>query len=320
MSRELPVELPVEEWPARETCFAAGLLQELYDHFGIKGRRTELPITVRWAEDRPDYGGMFDEETGNVYVNICLREHPRVELVRLMAEEVAHFKQWQEDHWFSEPHAKMEAARFVRHYETKAAAAQAHAADLAAKAAAAARPIIRPRFPGSSFEPVYDRHAHLRLEAPKEIRPIYPYERVVELKYASISPSSRTGATAGEELYSRIEHFARDLRDTLQRVNGGAPTWQGEASYARAAALYGDALGREAGSPLSAPYTPETAIATFVTDVWGRWTELQNLEGQLGDLLPLMRAARGAFGAPSSEELLPMMPPAPIQPARGETT
>jgi hypothetical protein len=184
-ARALPLELPVDSWPARETCFAATLLQELYDFFGIKGSRiTELPISVRWAEDRPDYFGMLDEATGTVYVNIAHLEHPRVELVRTMAEEVAHLKQWQTEHWFNEATAKMEAERFVRAYETKRAAADAEAAAREAKRAAAARPLVR-HFPntGDGAPSADDPHILQRLEAPKDLRPIYPYERAfVEVK------------------------------------------------------------------------------------------------------------------------------------------
>jgi len=277
--------------------------------------------SVKWVDDPDGPLGCYDVQKNHVQLNVKLLdlkpELVKPEVAKTIFHEVWHGfeskRGWLCDDGAAECTAERLLVKWTAHeaeLEAQAAAEEARAAELAAKAYQRAFPDSGDGAPSAP----YDMHAHLRLPRPKEQRARYSYE-LMDAKYQSgmWQPSS----TVGEASYRRLSEFSHSLYALLQRLN---PTGSWDTgAYDRLAATYGNEIGREAGGVISPSYTRATAISFGIPDLWSRFDAVVALEQQMGDQLAVWRGTSGVLAAPTSEQLAKLMPPRPAPVPRGET-
>jgi len=154
--RDLPVALPIAEWP-RHSIAQAALT------FGWK--RARLPGTgiVEWFRPDGKRLGQFDEEKNEVWLSTELADN-ETELLRTVGHEVEHAVEHHHGHGalFDEKRAALAGDRFIKLWDE-------YIADLHAKALASgtAREPFQRYFGGSSFDAdaAFDPRPDLSVEA-----------------------------------------------------------------------------------------------------------------------------------------------------------
>jgi len=152
--RELPVELPVAEWP-----WAVTTLAQAAASFAWKRARLPGVPFVRWFAADGARLGQLDEAKGEIWLSTELADN-KTELLRTVGHEVFHATQHRDHALFNEKSATYAGDRFLEVWDE-------HIADLHAKAAASgvAREPFQRYFAGSAFDAPFDPLADLKLES-----------------------------------------------------------------------------------------------------------------------------------------------------------
>jgi len=273
----------------------------------------QIPLSetflVKWFDDENGQAALYDQHRNHIWLNARYHVGNPDEIIRSLGHEIYHAFQWAKGwpttHEAAEFNGEHLLVKWTEHVEA-----------LAAKAAAAARPIVR-RFAGTSFDPTLDAasgaHADLDWESrrPRAARTAYAFDREVGVKY-NLGLSDRVTGGPAEAAFRRLEIFANDLYSTVVRLNGGNESaWQESGWYDRLAATFSGDLGDAAGGTLTPSLGTQASINAGLADLFLRLAEVRSLEKQLGDQLETFRQARGALAVPTSAQIARLLPPKP---------